>query len=65
MSSFTFPHKSMVWQPFCLLSNIDKCIVKTKVTKPAQPFPLLALGALQLRKNLALWFESLRCIPSS
>ena len=60
MSCFTFPHKSMVRQPFCLLPpHMDKFIVRTKVTKPPRPLPLLASGALQLRKN----FDSLVPIP--
>ena len=59
MSCFTFPDKSMVRQPFCLLPHMDKFIVRTKVTKPPRPLPLLASGALQLRKN----FDSLVPIP--
>ena len=59
MSCFTFPHKSMVRQPFCLLPHMDKFIVRTKVTKPPRPLPLLASGALPLRKN----FDSLVPIP--
>ena len=49
----------MVRQPSCLLPHMDKFIVRTKVTKPPRPLPLLALGALQLRKN----FDSLVPIP--
>ena len=59
MSCFTFPHKSMVRQPSGLLPHMDKFIVRTKVTKPPRPLPLLASGALQLGKN----FDSLVPIP--